>query len=322
MAKLTVLFSSAGRRVELINCFRQATERLGLDLEVIAIDMNPSWSPACQVADRHFRVPRCTEEDFPNIVASICEQCGVDLIVPTIDTELLIYAKNRNILAEVGTEVLISSEAFVEVARDKKATAAVLSAHNIPVPRTWTISDALENETELPFPILLKPRAGSRSEGVAIIENREKLNGGKLDDDHFLFQEICTGREFTVNCFYDRSGALAACVPHFRKLVRDGEVCFAQTERVPAFTAIAQKFSDIFEGLWGALCFQGFVGNSGSVKIFEINARFGGGYPICDQAGGTFARWILQDLSGQHPDYHDNWREGVRMLRYDASVFI
>ena len=102
MAKLTVLFSSAGRRVELINCFRQATERLGLDLEVIAIDMNPSWSPACQVADRHFRVPRCTEEDFPNIVASICEQCGVDLIVPTIDTELLIYAKNRNILAEVG----------------------------------------------------------------------------------------------------------------------------------------------------------------------------------------------------------------------------
>ena len=154
--------------------------------------------------------------------------------------------------------------------------------------------------------------------GCAIIENREKLNGGKLDDDHFLFQEICTGREFTVNCFYDRSGALAACVPHFRKLVRDGEVCFAQTERVPAFTAIAQKFSDIFEGLWGALCFQGFVGNSGSVKIFEINARFGGGYPICDQAGGTFARWILQDLSGQHPDYHDNWREGVRMLRYDA----
>ena len=60
----------------------------------------------------------------------------------------------------------------------------------------------------------------------------------------------------------------------------------------------------------------------GEATVFEINARFGGGYPICDRAGGTFAKWILQDLSGCTPDYNDNWQEGLRMLRYDAAVFV
>ena len=63
------------------------------------------------------------------------------------------------------------------------------------------------------------------------------------------------------------------------------------------------------------------MNGTGDVRIFEINARFGGGYPVCDRAGGTFAKWILQDLCGQEPDYHDTWKEGVRMLRYDAAVF-
>jgi len=55
--------------------------------------------------------------------------------------------------------------------------------------------------------------------------------------------------------------------------------------------------------------------------VFEINARFGGGYPICDYAGGTYARWLLQDLMRATPDYNDDWRAGVRMLRYDEAFF-
>ena len=61
---------------------------------------------------------------------------------------------------------------------------------------------------------------------------------------------------------------------------------------------------------------------AGHITVFEINARFGGGYPICDQAGGTFAKWILQKLAGQRPSYNDQWIEGVRMLRYDDAIFL
>lgn len=321
MGNVTLLFSSAGRRVELIQCFRKAAEQLKLKVTIIAIDMDPSWSPACSVADHAYKVPSCTKPDFIGEVAAICNRHRVDLVIPTIDTELIVYAENRDALAQYGTEALVSSASFVRIARDKERTAGLLAAHEIATPATWSVRRVLEGSCKPDFPLLVKPKSGSCSKGIAVVNSLDELASLSGDCDSYVAQKYCTGREFTINCFYDRNGKCRASVPHFRKFVRDGEVCFAQTERVDGFTRIAHRFSEIFEGLWGCLCFQGFFADNLEPNVFEINARFGGGYPICDHAGGSFARWILQDLSGQAPDYHDNWREGVRMLRYDAAIF-
>lgn len=321
MGDVNLLFSSAGRRVELIQCFRKAAELLNLEATVIAIDMEPAWSPACAIADYAYKVPACTKPDFIGEVGAICNRHQVDLVIPTIDTELLVYAESKGALAQYGAETLVSSPSFVRIARDKEATARVLATHGVPTPATWSVRRILDGSCEADFPLLAKPKGGSCSKGIVVARSLEDLASLGGDRDSYVAQEYCTGREFTVNCFYDRNGKCRASVPHFRKLVRDGEVCFAQTERVEGFTIIARRFSEIFEGLWGCLCFQGFMADNRDLKVFEINARFGGGYPICDYAGGAFARWILEDLSGRAPDYRDDWREGVRMLRYDAAIF-
>jgi len=315
-----VLFSSAGRRVELIQCFRKASQNLGIQSKFVAIDMDPQWSPACQVADHAVKVDRCTSDRYIQQVLEICDQYNINLLIPTIDTELLIYAENRALFADAGIQLHIGSDAFVRAARDKEATARILGNHGIPVPQTWDSKDLINKTSSFPFPLLMKPKGGSCSKGIEIVASAEELYSKIQGWDDYLLQEICTGREYTVNCFYDRRGGCVACVPHFRKFVRDGEVCFAQTERVPEFTAIAHQLSRIFD-IWGCICFQGFKAQDGSVLVFEINARFGGGYPICDKAGGTFAKWVLQDLIGETPEAHDNWTEGIRMLRYDAAVF-
>jgi len=315
---IRLLFSSAGRRVELINCFRQAARELKADLQVVAIDMDPLWSPACQVADHAYKVPQCTSPDFLDAVLDICKRHEVNLIIPTIDTELIGYAENRDRFLADGTKIHLSSDDVIRVTRDKEETARVLNDRGIPVPHTWNMKD----DHNLKFPLLIKPRDGSCSNGIAIVNSWDELARKNVDRDLYVAQEICQGREFTLNCFYDRLKGCVACVPHFRKFVRDGEVCFAETVRIPEFKVIADKLYEIFPGIHGCICFQGFQDDSGHVSVFEINARFGGGYPICDRAGGTFAKWILQDLCGQVPAYHDNWREGIRMLRYDAAVFI
>jgi carbamoyl-phosphate synthase large subunit len=319
---ISILFSSAGRRVALINCFREAAKKLGAIVKVMATDMNPSWSPACQVADEAFEVERCTSPDFIPQMLDLCRKHNVNLVVPTIDTELMAFAESAAFFAEIGTKIHIGGPEFVAIARDKAATARLLSANKIPVPQTWGIPDLLDDSFSPAFPLLLKPVDGSCSKGIAFVSSIEDVREKTKVRDNWMAQEVCTGREYTINCFYDSGGNCAACVPHFRKFVRDGEVCFAETERIPEFMAIAHRFSRIFPGIRGCICFQGFKQNDGSVRVFEINARFGGGYPICDQAGGTFARWIIQDLMGIQPDYHDNWREGVRMLRYDEAIFI
>lgn len=318
--RVAILFSSAGRRVALNNAFRNAATALGIDAKIVAVDMDPSWSPACQVADVACKVVTCTSTDFIPQMLEICRKHNVKLIVPTIDTELMVYAENRALFKEIGTEIHIGDLQFVAIARDKEATFRILRSNYIPVPESWNAYDLVKTE-KISFPLFLKPKGGSCSKGIAVVssvqELREKIGGG----EDWLVQEVCTGQEYTINCFYDRKGVCVSCVPHLRKFVRDGEVCFAETERVPEFTAIAHQFSRIFKGIWGCICFQGFKKEDGSVQVFEINARFGGGYPICDYAGGTFARWILQDLIGVAPDYNDDWRVGVRMLRYDEAFF-
>jgi len=285
------------------------------------VDMDPSWSPACEAADVAYMVPRCTAIEFMPRMLDICRKEKVDLVIPTIDTELLPYVEHKDLFKEIGTDIHIGDAKFVAVARNKEETIQLLKSHNIPVPDSWNTADIMKKRENISFPLFIKPNGGSCSKGISVVSSMEEMQEIIEGKEDLLIQEVCAGQEYTINCFYDRNGECVSCVPHLRKFVRDGEVCFALTEKVPAFTSIAHQLSKIFNGIWGCICFQGFKKEDGSVKVFEINARFGGGYPICDYAGGTYARWILQDVIGIAPDYHDNWREGVRMLRYDEAFF-
>jgi carbamoyl-phosphate synthase large subunit len=61
--------------------------------------------------------------------------------------------------------------------------------------------------------------------------------------------------------------------------------------------------------------------SDGAPALFEINARFGGGYPIAHHAGATFTKWLLEEAAGMPSSANNEWRSGVRMLRYDQAVF-
>jgi carbamoyl-phosphate synthase large subunit len=58
------------------------------------------------------------------------------------------------------------------------------------------------------------------------------------------------------------------------------------------------------------------------VAILEINARFGGGYPLAHRAGAPFTQWLLEEATDRSSSAHDDWRPGVTMLRYDEAIFI
>ena len=86
--KLTIRFSSAGRRVELLNCFRADAQALGVELRVLAADCAPALSAACHSAAASFAVPRCDQAGFIPRLREICATEKVDLLIPTIDPEL------------------------------------------------------------------------------------------------------------------------------------------------------------------------------------------------------------------------------------------
>lgn len=313
------MLCSAGRRVGLLESFRHAGDALGIDLHVIACDLDPTMSAACARADIALQVPRADNPGYADAVHQIAEEHDVALIVPTIDPELLPLSQAADAFAATGTRVHVSPPSVIEVVRDKARTAEVFGAAGVPVPRTVDLDTLRMTPGALRWPVFAKPSGGSASRGLAVFDRIEDVPA--RFEEPMVFQDRLTGPEYTINMFIDASGTLQTVVPHLRLQIRAGEVEKGRTERRTDLRAIAERVAAALPELRGVACFQIIDDPHDGPLVFELNARFGGGFPLADHAGARFAHWLLEEVSGKPCSAHDDWRDGVEMLRYDAAVF-
>ena len=104
---------------------------------------------------------------------------GIDVLIPGSDHDLLTLASVRDDWADRGiTKVLVSDLDLVQICHDKAATCQRLKSEGIPVPRSaWDLSteDAVSWAKRSGYPIVAKPRKGSASRGVHIVQDEEEL---------------------------------------------------------------------------------------------------------------------------------------------------
>jgi carbamoyl-phosphate synthase large subunit len=317
---LTILLTSAGRRVQLSRCLQEGARSAGVRLRLLAADLQPELSAACWESDQAFRLPPCASPEYAEAVAEIVRTNGVALIIPTIDPELLPLANAADRLRLAGARLVAVDAAGVRLARDKLATAKALSAAGLETPETLPANEVDEHISKFPNGIVVKPRSGSSSVGVHFFSHVRQVPA-ELRTEANIIQDLVVGREFTVNCYIDRSSQLAAAVPHERLRVRAGEVEKAVTRAIPEAAYAAKVITTKLGGTSAVFCFQGVLGDDGRFVIIEINARFGGGYPVAHRAGAPFTKWLVEDALGRPSTISDAWRPGLLMLRYDDAVF-
>jgi carbamoyl-phosphate synthase large subunit len=318
-SKMNILVSSAGRRVQLLECFRDSAAALAIPMRVVAVDLNPNLSPACHMADARFRVPPCSAINFIPDLLHLCRKEKIEILVPTIDTELMVLSENETRFAEVGCRVVVSLPDVIRLARDKLLTSATIAASGVAVPKTITIAEFKRRPEQLRWPVIAKPNAGSSSIGIVRAARPEEVCA--IEEEDYIVQELWEGREYTVNIFFDREGRLVCAVPHWRIETRSGEVSKGRTEDIAVLRETARKLAACLKGARGALCFQAIVTGNHDCGVFEINARFGGGYPLAHRAGAKFTTWLLEETLGLPSTGSDTWKSGVTMLRYDTAVF-
>ncbi len=317
-----VLISSAGRRVALLEAFRDTMASLGLSGQVVATDAS-SLSAASWAADEHFVVPRCTDEQFIPEMLTLCSQREIALLVPTIDTELMVLARHREAFREVGTLVAVSSAATIAIASDKRTTHGFLVERGFATVEQAEADDVLAGRVAWPYPLIVKPVSGSASEGVVCVHDRRALEMA-VSSGETVVQTVAPGREFTVDLFIDGTGTCRGVVPRERLEVRAGEVVKARTARVTAVIEVAEQLAKSLPEAFGVLNLQLFHdARTDETRIIEINPRFGGGFPLAHRAGAPFLRWLLEIAAGRVPDYAAApWCDDLVMLRYDAAVFV
>ncbi|MEM8946013.1 MAG: ATP-grasp domain-containing protein [Planctomycetota bacterium] len=311
---MNVLISSAGRRGALVKILRESVAKRGG--KVFAIDAS-DWSAACRLADDWKQVPRCGDPAFISTVLDHCQRNDIRLVIPTIDPELPVYARQRDLFRQHGISIAVSSPETIKISSDKLATDRFLAATGLPgVVRV----DPAKAAT---YPLIVKPRFGSASSGVQIVQDREELDFFVKRTSKPIVQQLASGDEYTVNFYVDLNQQCRVAVPHRRVETRGGEVSKCVTEMVPELVEIAHELAKKLPGAWGPMCYQAFVSEQNETRIIEINPRFGGGYPIAHQAGADFAELLLRETLGNPlPTAELAWQVGLAMTRWDEAVFM
>lgn len=68
------------------------------------------------------------DADYVFQLMRICEEDKIDLLIPTIDTDLLVLSQNAPKFDKIETKVLISKPDKIAICRDKNSTADFLRA--------------------------------------------------------------------------------------------------------------------------------------------------------------------------------------------------
>lgn len=317
---MNVLISSAGRRVSLVRAFQKELRKINSEAKVFAVDANPMLSAACHVSDGYFKVPRLDNTDYFKVLLDICLEHKITLVVPTIDTELLLMARKKAEFLDKGIRLLVSNESFISKCRDKRLIHDFFESKNVDIAKEYT-------KENFKLPLFIKPLDGSRSVDTFIIKKESDLTDYHFKNDKLMFLEYINHddyEEYTCDLYYDAENKLKCAVPRKRIEVRDGEVNKGLTVKNHLITYIKERLSYI-EGAIGCLTAQFFVHKTES-KVYgiEINPRFGGGYPLSYAAGANFPKWLLEEYFQEKTieDNFDCWEDSLLMLRYDDEILV
>lgn len=312
-----ILIVSAGRRVELIGCFKAARDKLNVGGKIIAADISNA-APALYFADEACTLPRVSDENYITELIELCKSKNIALVVPTIDTELEILATNRDkIESESGAKVMISNAESVAACCNKFKTAAFLQEHGFDFPKVVTEADIKDGN--LAFPLFIKPENGSSSINAFKVNNAKQLELFLDYIDKPIVQEYVDGTEYTADCFCDFDGNVISVVPRVRIATRGGEIMRGRIDKNPSVISTVKRLAQAF-GFIGQTTVQCFLCADGSVKIIEINPRFGGGAPMSIYAGADSCEYLYRLLSGEKLEYREDYEDNIVFSRYDNSV--
>lgn len=275
-------------------------------------------APALAYCDFTRRVVAMKDPGYIDNLLQICMDDHIDLLIPTIDTDLLVLSENKEKFEAIGTRVMISDPEMIHICRDKNNTSQFFADCGLYAP--MPVNDWKEYKSG--FPAFIKPKDGSSSINAFKVENEEELEvyAGQVED--YIVQPFVSGKEYTIDVFCDWNGEPISIVPRERMQVRAGEVLKTQIFMDRTMIQEMRTLCSAFKPC-GPLTVQLIRDAAGIDWYIEINPRFGGGAPLSMKAGARSAETILKLMDGEYVQYsNENIADGAIYSRFDQSVCI
>ncbi|WP_319543110.1 ATP-grasp domain-containing protein [uncultured Pseudodesulfovibrio sp.] len=274
-----------------------------------------SVAPAfCHIFEK---APYTSDETYFEWLADVIKKHQVDLLIPSIESDVFAWNQNREFFAELGVCPLLNGNRLITLCKDKWHFYQELEEHNSP----YAINTSLEFDSDInSFPLLLKPRRGYASQGIVVVEDTEELT--KYRDEigaNLVIQPIVGNveEEYTTSAFFDSSSTLCAHMTLRRKLSKQGFTEIAYTVELPTLPTVLQELADIFKPV-GPTNFQ-FRIEGEQLKLLEINPRISSATSIRTAFGYNESQMSVEYfLYGEKPTQPE-MRTG-RSVRYTEDI--
>lgn len=309
-----VLITSMGSTTA-ISVAKALTLQQDYELTIVGADTHMADMIAGSQFCHHFTTisPACEEEQYLEDIGRIIDTFEIDLVIPIIDPELEVLARNRRQI-EKETFLLLSPLPTIRLCNDKLSMFQFLQKHGIPTLMTVPLSE--EGLEQLSVPFIRKPRYGWGSHDVHEISRKEDLSSlPKIQDP--ILQEKGRGKEYTIDVFSDGNQVIAV-VPRCRREIRSGITYNGETVHNPSMIEYARRIPEVLPIL-GPANIQCFIDDD-NIRILEINPRFSAGIPLSTAAGINFPLLALRMAKGESLTPQKSFKI-VRMCRYWDEVF-
>lgn len=287
-------------------------------LELLAADMDP-WAAGLYLVPPPARtlVPPGADPGYARALLRICAEMGADVLVPTVDAELEPLAAARDALSAAGTKLLLAHADALGVILDKRALARHC-AGVVRVPRTEPfVADA--DPRSWSYPVVVKPRRGSGSRGVVIVDSPAALTRLERRDD-LMIQEYLPGQEYSVDVLADAGGRVLAAVPRVRERIDSGVSVAGRTVHDSELELFARRVA-IATGLTYIANVQCKRDRSGRPALLEVNPRVPGTLGLTIASGVDMPRLAINSLLGRPVPGRIRFRE-MAVVRYLDEIFL
>lgn len=317
MNSKNVLILSAGRRVELVQSFKQAFLSLNMtNAKIVCVDIS-KYAPALYFADKYFIIPKISDTNYIQSIIDISIKEDIDLIIPTIDTELEKLSENKFYIEDsTKSKVLISDKHCIDICNNKIKTINFLKQNGFNVP--FTLSDEDIKKKNYSFPLFIKPCFGSSSQNTFIIKNEQELDFFIQYVDKPIIQEMIFADEYTVDICLDFHSNVISIVPRIRLTTRSGEILQGKIDKNKIIIDDIKKLMKVLRPI-GHISVQCFLVND-KVYYIEINPRFSGGAPMSFYAGANSPEFLLKVLTDEKVPYYEDYENGVVFSRFDSCI--
>ena len=305
---MNILITSVGRRGYMVKYFKEV---LG-DAGQVHVSNSSNISPAFLYADKYVTTPLIYDSNYISFLKEYCIENDIQVIISLFDIDLLVLTQHKQEFADIGIQIIVSSEAVIEICNDKWKTYNFLKDNGFDVPKTYIDKEAALSDIRnkiLEFPLVLKPRWGMGSISVFIADNELELDvfydkiNRQIEESYLkyesartknyavLIQEKLKGQEYGADIINDLSGKYQNCIVKKKLAMRAGETDCAMVVEDTRVIETGKRLSYLLQHV-ANLDVDMFV-CADKVYVLEMNARFGGGYPFSHIAGVDLPRAIV-----------------------------